>query len=149
MVDLQKDLKEFLGLLISKRVEFLVVGAHALAFHGHPRLTGDIDFLIRMSPENAQRLEDVCAEFGFRGDPFLAREFLKTEQTFQLGRPPNRIDILTSISGVETETAWSNRVSGRLANFDVSFLSKEDLITNKKATGRLKDLADVETLLRR
>lgn len=148
-MQLQKDLKEFLRLLLSKKVEFLVVGAHAVAFHGFPRLTGDIDFLIRLSPENASQMESVCNEFGFRGGPFMASEFLKPNQTFQLGRPPNRIDILTSISGVSTDQAWEHKVSGMLSGQEVYFISKADLIQNKRSTGRTKDLVDVETLLRR
>ncbi len=148
-MDLQKDLNEFLKLLLSKKVEFLVVGAHAVAFHGHPRLTGDIDFLIRLSPENASRMQAVCYDFGFRGEPFIASEFLKPRQTFQLGRPPNRIDILTSITGVTTDKAWEQRVKGLLSGKEVYFISKEDLIQNKRSTGRTKDLADAEILARR
>lgn len=146
---LQTDLKEFLELLLSRKVEFLIVGAHAVAFHGHPRFTGDIDFLVVGNPENAKRLEAVCADFGFDGPPFVAKEFLVPNQTFQLGRPPNRIDILTSISGVPTDTAWKNRVAGTLVGHQVFYISKEDLIANKCATGRTKDLADAEILQRR
>ncbi|MFN8392389.1 MAG: hypothetical protein U0136_18995 [Bdellovibrionota bacterium] len=94
-MDLQKDLREFIELLLSKKVEFLVVGAHAVAFHGHPRLTGDIDLLIRVTAENAKKLESACGEFGFSGPPFVAAEFLKPGQNFQLGRQRNRVDILT------------------------------------------------------
>ena len=146
---LQKDLREFLGLLRSRKVDFLIVGAHAVAFYGHPRLTGDIDFLIRLSPENARRLEEACSAFGFSGPPFVASEFLVPGQTFQLGRPPNRIDILTAISGVATEDAWKDRVTGKLSDEEVFFISKSHLILNKKSTGRLKDLADAEILSRR
>lgn len=148
-MDLQEDLKEFLELLLSKKVEFLIVGAHALAYHGYPRFTGDIDYLLNNSPENADRIVAVCAAFGFSGDPFVKDEFLKLGQTFQLGRAPNRIDILTSISGVPTEQAWGNRVQGLLAGYSVDFISKQDLILNKRATGRLKDLSDAEILERR
>ena len=148
-MELQKDLKEFLELLLSKKVEFLVVGAHAVAFHGHPRLTGDIDFLIRTTPENVAKVESVCGEFGFSGPPFVAAEFLKSGQTFQMGRPPNRIDILTAISGVSTDEAWEHKVAGVLSGHEVFYISKEDLIKNKKSTGRLKDLADVDILSRR
>ncbi|MCB0322614.1 MAG: hypothetical protein KDD69_03540 [Bdellovibrionales bacterium] len=149
MMDLQTDLREFIELLLSKKVEFLVVGAHAVAFHGHPRLTGDIDFLIRLTPENAERLEQVCSAFGFSGPPFIASEFLKAGQTFQLGRQPNRIDILTSISGIATDEAWERKVRGKLASLEVFYISKPDLIQNKRATGRLKDLADADILSRR
>ena len=148
-MDLQKDLKEFLELLLSKKVEFLVVGAHALAFHGHPRLTGDIDFLIRLTPENAEKMEQVCNDFGFDGPPFMAAEFLKSGQTFQMGLPPNRIDILTAISGITTDEAWNNKVAGILSGHQVYFISKNDLLQNKRSTGRLKDLADADILSRR
>jgi hypothetical protein len=148
-MELQKDLNEFLELLLSKKVDFLVVGAHAVAFHGHPRLTGDIDFLIRSDQENASRMEAVFRDFGFIGHPFVVSELLKPEQTFQLGRPPNRIDILTSISGVSTEDAWANKIKGTLSGKQVYFISKLDLIQNKRSTGRMKDLADAEILSRR
>jgi len=148
-MNLQKDLKEFLELFLSQKVEFLIVGAHAVAFHGHPRLTGDIDFLVRLTIENAKKIESVCSKFGFCGEPFVAAEFLKAGQTFQLGRPPNRIDILTSISGVSTDEAWKRKVPGKLAGHDVYYISKEDLIRNKTATGRLKDMADAEILKKR
>ncbi len=148
-MDLQKDLKEFLELLLSKKVEFLVVGAHALAFHGHPRLTGDIDFLIRLTPENSEKIQQVCNDFGFNGPPFLAAEFLKPGQTFQMDLPPNRIDILTEISGVKTDDAWSRKVVGCLSGHEVYFISKIDLLKNKQSTGRLKYLADADILSRR
>lgn len=148
-MELQKDLKKFLDLLLSKKVEFLVVGAHAVAFHGYPRLTGDIDFLIRLTTDNAERLQEVCEEFGFNGPPFIAVEFLKAGQTFQLGRPPNRIDILTSISGVSTEEAWKRKIEGNLSGMSVFYISKPDLIRNKLSTGRSKDIVDAEILEKR
>ncbi len=146
---LQKDLREFIELLLSERVEFLIVGAHAVAFHGHPRLTGDLDLLFRTTPENAAKLELVCAAFGFVGPPFVAAEFLRLGQIFQLGRVPNRIDLLNSISGVETEQAWANREAGEISELSVFYISKADLIQNKLAAGRGKDLLDVEILSRR
>lgn len=145
-MELQKDLQEFLGLLISKKVDFLVVGAHAVAYHGHPRFTGDINFLILRNRENAIRLEEAFAAFGFSGDPFVVSEFLKPEQTFQLGRPPNRIGVLTSITGVDSDEAWARKVRGRLGRNEVFYISKADLLTNKLATGRPKDLADAQVL---
>lgn len=149
MAELQKDLREFLELLLLEKVEFVIVGAHAVAFHGHPRLTGDIDFLLRSSKENAYRIVKVCNAFGFSGEPFTINEFLKPEQTFQLGRPPNRIDILTSISGVDNESVWLSREIGFLGDFSVGYISRDLLIKNKEATGRAKDQADVDILKRR
>jgi hypothetical protein len=148
-MELQRDLSEFLSLLLSKKVDFLIVGAHAVAYYGHPRLTGDLDILIRLTEKNVQNVEQVCCDFGFAGPPFIASEFLKPGQIFQLGRVPNRIDILTAITGVSTEDAWTRKVSGKLSHFDVYYISKEDLLVNKRSTGRVKDLADADILLRR
>lgn len=147
MANLQSDLNEFVTLLNSRKVEYLVVGGYAVAFHGHPRFTGDIDFLVRATPENAQRLLDVLHEFGF-GSLNLCLEDLTTEgRVVQLGRPPNRIDLLTRISGVTFEEAWAGRVGGSLGAHRVDFLGWDALIQNKTATGRDKDRADVTKLL--
>ncbi len=146
---LQKDLKEFLKLLSSSNVRFLIVGAHAVAFHGFPRITGDIDILVESNTVAAKKLEKVFSEFGFSGPPFIESEFLQLNQCFQLGRSPNRIDILTGISGVSFENAWTRRVDGRLEELEVHYLAYSDLLTNKKSTGRPKDLLDIEELKRR
>src|SRR5579883_1675858 len=103
---LQKDLKEFIELLNSKKARFVIVGGHAVAYHGHPRFTGDIDFLIEPSAENSQRLMAVLQEFGFGGLDIQAEDFLNPDSVVQLGVPPNRIDLLTSISGVRFEDVW-------------------------------------------
>jgi hypothetical protein len=100
-VKLQRDLKEFIELLNSHSVDYLVVGGHAVAFHGHPRYTGDIDFWIRATPENAERVLKVLAAFGFSDLLLTTNDLVKPTSVIQLGRPPNRIDLLTSISGVE------------------------------------------------
>lgn len=147
MANLQSDLNEFVALLNSWKVEYLVVGGYAVAFHGHPRFTGDIDFLVRATPDNAQRLLDVLREFGF-GSLNLTLEDLTTEgRVVQLGRPPNRIDLLTRISGVTFEEAWAGRISGNLGAHRVDFLGWDALIQNKTVTGRDKDRADVTKLL--
>jgi hypothetical protein len=144
---LQTDLSEFIGLLNSHGVEYLVVGGHAVAFHGHPRFTGDIDFFIRPTRGNADRLLEVLRSFGF-GDLDIGADDLTTpNRTVQLGRPPNRIDILTSISAVSFDEAWSARASGRLGDHTVNFLGWEALIKNKTASARDKDQLDVKTLL--
>ena len=103
-------LKEFIALLNSHSVEYLIVGGHAVAFHGHPRFTGDIDFFIRMTPSNAQRLLAVLNDFGFGSVGITVRDLLEPKRILQLGQPPNRIDILTSISGVDFDSAWASRV---------------------------------------
>ncbi len=125
---LQQDLREFVALLNSHRVDFLVVGGHAVAFHGHPRFTGDIDFLIRPSLQNATQ---VLNAFDLS---LSVEDFVKPGNVVQLGRPPNRIDLLTSFSGVEFEDAWSSRASGKtqalvsLQHTDVRAVGDGDLI---------------------
>jgi hypothetical protein len=143
---LQKDLREFVELLNSHRVEFVIVGAHALAFHGWPRTTSDIDILVRRSPENADRLEKVITEFGFASLKLTAQHFLEPDQVFQFGHPPNRIDVMTAISGVTFDEVWCDRVAGSLDGIPVSFIGREAFVRNKRASGRKKDLADVEAL---
>lgn len=143
---LPKDLREFIASLNSHRVDYVIVGAYALAFHGHPRYTGDIDILVGAAPENASRLEEVLREFGFGEAGLSARDFLEPEQVIQLGRAPNRIDLLTSITGVSFEEAWANRVPAELDGIPVSFIGRELLIRNKRATERVQDQADLEAL---
>lgn len=145
-MDLHPDFKEFLQLLNSHHVEYVVVGAHALAFHGHPRLTRDIDFFVLVSPENAKRLMAVLVEFGFGSTGVTEADLAKAGKTFMLGVEPYRIDILTSISGVEFSEVYSRRVMGDLAGVPAPFISRQDLVTNKRASGRLKDLGDVESM---
>ena len=143
---LQQDLREFIALLNSHDVEFLVVGGHAVAFHGHPRFTGDIDFLIRPSVQSATRVLNALRAFGFSDLSLSVEDFVKTGNVVQLGRPPNRIDLLTSISGVDFDDAWSSRVQAELDGLAVCFLGWQSLIENKQASGRPKDLADVAKL---
>src|ERR1041384_6036118 len=106
MMRLQKDLREFIESLNSNSVEFVIVGGVALAFHGHVRYTRDIDLLIRRSPANAERMVSAIAQFGFAGLGISAADFLKPDLIIQLGHPPNRIDVITSISGVDSEEVW-------------------------------------------
>lgn len=143
---LQQDLREFIALLNSHRVESLVVGGHAVAFHGHPRFTGDIDFLIRPSVQNATHVLEALRAFGFGDLSLSVDDFVKLGNVVQLGRPPNRIDLLTSISGVDFEDAWTSRVQAELDGLPVCFLGWQSLIDNKQASGRPKDLADVAKL---
>lgn len=147
MAQLQSDLSEFIALLNSGRVEYVVVGGHAVAFHGHPRLTGDIDFFVRATPENADRLLAVLAEFGFGEMGLTKGELTVPDKVVQLGRPPNRIDLLTSISGVTFDEAWKTRAEGQLGEHVVPFIGMEALIRNKRASNRAKDQLDVTTLL--
>jgi hypothetical protein len=145
-VKLQKDLREFIELLNSHKVEYLVVGGHAVAYHGHPRYTGDIDFFVRPSAENAARVAAVIRAFGFPDAALDASTFTELDKVVQLGRPPYRIDILTSISGLSFEEAWADCVESELDRIPVRFIGKKALVANKRASGRAKDLADVDEL---
>lgn len=144
---LGKDLREFIELLNSRRVDYIIVGGHAVAFHGHPRFTGDIDFLLRPSQENAELLIGAIIEFGFPEIRLSAGDFTRPNTVVQLGYPPNRVDLLTSISGVDFEEAWSSRLAGELDGLPVYFLGRDALLKNKRASGRDKDLGDVSKLL--
>lgn len=124
----------------------MIVGAYALAFHGHPRFTGDLDILVYNSQANAERVYSVITKFGFPASGLAVSDFQQSGQIIQLGRPPQRIDILTSLSGVEFSEAWETRVNGYLDGVPVAFISRECLIRNKKATDRPQDRADVEAL---
>jgi hypothetical protein len=143
---LNRDFKEFIELLSSTGVEYLIVGGYALAAHGHPRYTGDLDIWIRSSPLNVEKLLDVLARFGFGGLGLKAEDFLKPESIVQLGYPPSRIDLLTSIDGVDFETSYAHRVVMKVAGVDLPIIGIGEFRTNKRATGRAKDLADLESL---
>ena len=145
-MQLPEDWRAFIESLNSNGVEYLVVGAIALAYHGVPRYTGDLDVLIRNTPENAGRVEAALASFGFASLGLKAADFVGSYSVIQLGRPPIRIDLLTSISGVSFDEAWGGSVEGDLAGMTVRFIGRESLIQNKKATGRSQDRADLEAL---
>jgi hypothetical protein len=132
--------------LKSRGVDYLVIGGWAFGFHATPRYTGYFDFLVRCTSENAKRLKDVLLAFGFNELADFEGNFLQGDRILQFGIPPNRIDLLTKISGVEFEEAWADRVYGELDGITLPFISRELLIHNKLATGRAKDLADVEAL---
>jgi hypothetical protein len=143
---LNKDWREFLELLNSRGVDYVIVGAQSLAFHGRPRYTGDLDVLIRPAPDNARRLLGVLTEFGFAQCRFKEADFVEPDQMIQLGRVPNRIDLLTSISGVTIDEAFGTRVSAIIDDIPVFTLGRDALIQNKRAVGRPQDLADLATL---
>lgn len=143
---LQKDLREFIELLNSKQVDYVIVGAHALAYHGYPRYTADLDILIRVSESNARKLQEVITAFGFEDTGLRAQDFLSENQVIQLGVSPNRIDIVTALTGVAFDDAWTDRVETELDGIPIHMLSRECLIRNKKALGRPKDIADLDFL---
>jgi hypothetical protein len=143
---LSKDWREFLELLNSRGVDYIIVGAHSLALHGRPRFTGHLDILVRPTPENARLLVAILDQFGFAESGFKEPDFLKAGQLIQLGRVPTRIDLLTSISGVSSEEAFASKVSAELDGIPVLVLGKDALIQNKRAVGRPQDLADLDIL---
>ncbi len=143
---LNRDFKEFIQLLKSNGVRYLVVGGYALAVHGHPRYTKDIDIWIALSPENAASIIKALDQFGFGSLGLTENDFLVEGHTIQLGNPPNRIDILCSVSGVEFNDCYEKRIETEIDGVTVNFIDIESLKINKKASGRLQDLADIEAL---
>ena len=143
---LQRDLREFIELLNSESVEYAVVGGWALGFHGRPRYTQDIDILIQATSVNVGRLERAIKRFGIGSLGLTGNDFLAPGQVIQLGHPPNRIDLLTSLTGLTAEEIWPSVEPGELDGIKVFFLGRTALIKNKKATNRPRDRADVEEL---
>jgi hypothetical protein len=143
---LPDDWRTFIESLNSNGVEYLIVGAVALAYHGFPRYTGDLDVLVRNTAENTKRLESALAAFGFASLGLKAADFADSYRVIQLGVPPNRIDLLTSITGVPFDEAWADRVDADLDGTRVNFISRSALIRNKRLTGRAQDKADLEAL---
>jgi len=145
-MELQTDFKELLELFNAHGVDYLIVGGYALAFHGAPRYTGDIDLLVEPVPENARRVIAALTEFGFGSVGLTAADLEQPEQVIQLGMPPVRVDIITSVTGVSWAKAWEGKEPGRYGGLPVYYLGRDQLLTNKRATGRAKDLADIEAL---
>ena len=145
-MEIHNDFKELLELFNKHKVEYLVVGGYALAFHGAPRFTGDIDLFVRPFHENAKRILAALNEFGFGSLDLSEDDFTTPGRVIQLGVPPIRIDIITRVSGVSWEKANLDKVPGQYDQTQVFFIGRDDFITNKKATGRKKDAADIEAL---
>lgn len=143
---LNPDFSDMLSCLKNEGVEFLVVGAFALAAHGFPRATGDIDIWVGCDRYNAQKILRALAAFGAPLSGMSVDDFTSPDQILQLGVEPNRIDLLTSIDGVEFAEAFKHRVKVSIDELEVNVLSKQDLLTNKRAAGRVKDAADIHWL---
>ena len=143
---LNKDYREMLQCLLEENVRFLLVGAYALAMHGFPRATKDIDFFVWATPENANKLVRALARFGAPLQDISESDFSTAGTVFQIGNSPRRIDILTNISGIQFEQAYVNRKNIFLEGLEIPVISVSDLIANKRASGRSQDLADVEKL---
>jgi hypothetical protein len=143
---IQKDFKEFIELLNKNSVRYLIVGGYAFSFHAEPRFTKDIDFFVDGSEENAERLLNALAGFGFKNIGLEKDDFIKSENIVQLGVPPVRIDLMTSVTGLDFVAAWENRVTGSYGDTPAFYVSKADLIQNKMAVGRKQDLSDIDRL---
>jgi hypothetical protein len=143
---MNRDFAEMLCALSAAGVEFLVVGAHALAAHGVPRATGDLDVWVRASPENAERVMSALRSFGAPLFDLAIEDLCRDDTVFQIGLPPARIDILTGITGVQFTEAWTRRVTVSLSGVDVPLLGRDDFVANKRAAGRPKDLSDLALL---
>jgi len=145
-MEIQPDFRDFLKLFNDHGVEFIIVGGYALAFHGAPRFTGDLDLFIQPSPGNARNVLKALAEFGFDFPNLTLDDFQKPDTVVQLGLPPIRIDLITSISGVSWEDADAHKEPGSYGEIPVCYLGRNEFIRNKTASGRKKDLADLEAL---
>lgn len=145
-IHLPPDFKEFLQLLNSRGVEYLVVGGYAVGFHGYPRATADLDIWIATTEQNAVKLENVLKEFGFDLPELSKNLFLEKDKIVRMGTPPIRLEILTSISGLQFPRCYASRVTTEIDGVRVNFISLEHLKANKKAAGRHQDLSDLEHL---
>jgi hypothetical protein len=146
MMEVQRDFRELLALFNAHEVDYIIIGAYALAYHGTPRYTGDIDILVRPDSENAQRVLRALDEFGFGSLGLTVEDFTALDKVVQLGVLPVRVDIVTSITGVSWEEAAAGQVKGNYGDVVVRYLGRKEFIQNKRALGRKKDLADLEAL---
>jgi hypothetical protein len=145
-MDIQPDFKDLIALLNQYGVVFLVVGGFAVAHHGYPRFTGDIDFWLKTDPENADRVVKALQEFGFAGPDIASEDFVRPNHVVQLGYPPNRIDLLTGVTGLEFDVCWQSRETVEFEGVTIHFLSLEHLKLNKRLVARKKDEIDLENL---
>jgi hypothetical protein len=147
---LHEDFRDVLVRLADASAEFVIVGAYALAFHGAPRASGDIDLFVRPDPDNARRVFDALARFGapLRAAGVTPADFARAGLVYQIGLPPRRIDVLTEISGVSFDEAWASRVTAQVDGRAVGFIGRAALLKNKEAAGRPQDVADAARLRR-
>lgn len=143
---MNRDFDEMLAALSAAGAEFLVVGAYAVAVHGRPRATGDLDLWVRPTADNAERVWRALAAFGAPLQELTTEDLTRPDLIFQIGVPPARIDVMTGISGVSFDEAWPNRVMVPVAGRTTPVIGRDDLIRNKRATGRPRDLADLAEL---
>jgi predicted nucleotidyltransferase len=143
---LNQDFKEFIRSLNDNGVRYLVIGGYAVAFHGHPRYTKDLDVWVGMDTENAANIIKALEQFGFASLGLQASDFIAPDQIIQLGYPPNRINMITTAPGVDFDACYASRIQEEIDGIQVSFIDLESLKRNKKAVGRHQDLADIENL---
>lgn len=148
MLGLNEDFVDVLEAFLAEGVEFVVVGAHALAAHGVARATGDLDLFVRASPENAARVFRALGDFGapLRAHGLLPLDFARPGTVYQIGLPPRRIDVITEISGADFDAVWQRRFSLDVGGLRLPFIGRDDFVANKQASGRPKDLADIALL---
>lgn len=145
-MNIQQDFKELLKLLEDNSVKYMIVGGYAVAFHGFPRLTKDIDFFFENSRENAEKIFDCLVKFGFSENDLDVETFMTSGNIITFGVEPVRVDFINEISGVEFNGAWVNRVRGKYGDIAVNFIGRIELIRNKMSTDRSKDKLDAEEL---
>lgn len=141
-----QDFREFVKLLIKNKVEYLIVGGYAVSIHGYPRYTGDLDIWLNPTPENAEKILLSVNEFGFSSFRLTKEDFTKPGNVIQLGYPPLRIDLLTEIDGVTFDECYLNRKEVLIEDLMVNFIGYNDLLKNKKESGRARDIDDIENL---
>jgi len=145
-MEVQQDFRDLLALFNKHKVDYIIVGAYALGFHGAPRYTGDLDVFVRPDSDNARCIMEALHKFGFGSAGLTAADFEQEGKIVQLGFPPVRVDIITSITGVSWEEARAGRVEGRFGDLRVYYIGRDEFISNKRALGRKKDMADLEAI---
>ncbi|MBI4689299.1 MAG: hypothetical protein HY754_03385 [Nitrospirae bacterium] len=145
-MEVQQDFRDLLALFNTHKVDYIIVGAYALAYHGAPRYTGDIDIFVQPDTENAQRILSALEKFGFGSLGLTVEDFVAPGQVVQLGVAPVRVDIMSSLIGVSWEEAYLNRIAGYYGDINVYYIGKEQFIQNKRTLGRKKDIADLEAV---
>lgn len=146
MIPIPRDFREFFRLLNKHRAKYLVIGGYAVGYHGYPRYTGDVDIFVAVSPQNGKAMVKVFCEFGFADDNLTPEFFCDYGQVIRLGREPMKLEIVNQIDGVNFSRCYARRVRARFEGLTVNFIAYEDLLKNKRASGRHKDLQDIEVL---
>ena len=145
-MELDKDFREFIGLLNANEVKYLIVGGYAVVVHGYPRFTGDIDIWVKPEHDNAAKILKVLSDFGFGAVSITLDDLISPDKVIQLGFPPFRIDLLTDVSGLQFDDCYNRKQIANAKDIEVNVIGLQDLRLNKKITGRDKDLLDLKNL---